>query len=54
MRQSLRERGIPFIISERNPAKATISAMLEEERIAKDFSIKGFNDVAELFADLDR
>ena len=54
VRQSLRERGIPFIISEGNPTKATVSAMLESERIAKDSSIKGFNDIEELFADLDR
>lgn len=54
VRQSLRERGIPFIISEGNPAKATVSAMLEAERIAKDSSVKGFNDIEELFADLDR
>ena len=54
VRQSLRERGIPFIISEGNPTKATVSAMLEAERIAKDSSVKGFNDIEELFADLDR
>ena len=53
VRQSLRERGIPFMISEGVPNKETVSAMLEAERIAKDSSVKGYNDVDELFADLD-
>lgn len=30
----------------------TIAAMLEAERIAKDPSVKGYNDLDELFADL--
>ena len=42
VRQSLREGGIPF------------EAMLEAERIAKDPSVKGYNDLDELFADLKR
>ena len=53
VRQSLREGGIPFLISEGKPNKETVSAMLEAERIAKDSSIKGYHDVDELFADLD-
>ena len=32
--------------------KETIAAMLEAERIAKDPSVKGYNDLDELFADL--
>ena len=48
VRQSLRERGIPFKITE-----GTVSAMLEAERIAKDSSVKGYHDVDEFFADLD-
>lgn len=51
--QSLRERGIPFKITEGTPSKETVSAMLEAERIAKDPNIKGYHDVNELFADLD-
>ena len=47
VRQSLRERGIPFKITEGTPS------MLEAERIAKDPNIKGYHDVNELFADLD-
>ena len=53
VRQSLRERGIPFKITERTPSKETVSAMIEAERIAKDPNIKGYHDVNELFADLD-
>ena len=53
VRQSLRERGIPFRISECTPNRETVSALLEAERIAKDPSIKGYNNIEELFADLD-
>lgn len=53
VRQSLRERGIPFKITEGTPNKETVSALLEAERIAKDSSIKGYHDVDELFAELD-
>lgn len=52
VRQSLREGGIPFDISVHQPNKATIAAMLEAERIAKDPSVKGYTDLDELFADL--
>ena len=52
VRQSLRERGIPFKITEGSPNKETVSAMLEAERIAKDPSVKGYTDLDELFADL--
>ena len=48
VRQSLRERGIPFKIT-----KETVSAMLEAERIAKDPTVKGYHDVDEFFANLD-
>ena len=53
VRQSLRERGIPFRINEGTPNRETVSALLEAERIAKDSSVKGYRDVEELFADLD-
>lgn len=52
VRQSLREGRIPFDISLSQPNKETIAAMLEAERIAKDSSVKGYNDLDELFADL--
>ncbi len=34
------------------PNKETIAAMLEAEKIAKDPSVKGYNNLEELFADL--
>ena len=52
VRQSLREGRIPFDIALNQPNKETIAAMLEAERIAKDPSVKGYNDLDELFADL--
>ena len=52
VRQSIREGGIPFEISINQPTKETSAAMLEAERIAKDPSVKGYNDLGELFADL--
>ena len=52
VRQTLREGRIPFDISINNPNKNTVTAMLEAERIAKDSSIKGYEDVEELLADL--
>ena len=52
MRQSLREGGIPFEVKLNQPNRKTIAAMLEAEQIAKDPSVKGYNDLDELFADL--
>ena len=52
VRQSLREGGIPFEVKMEQPNKETIAAMLEAERIAKDPSVKGYNDLDELFTDL--
>ena len=52
VRQSLREGRIPFDISLNKPNRETIAAMLEAERIAKDPSVKGYNDLDELFAEL--
>ena len=52
VRQSLREGGLPFQVKVEQPNKETIAAMLEAERIAKDPSVKGYNDLDELFADL--
>ena len=53
VRQSLREGGIPFMITQNTPTKETVAALLEAERIAKDSSVKGFHDVNKLFEDLD-
>lgn len=52
VRQSLREGGIPFKITEGRPNQETVAAMLEAERIAKDPSVKGYNNVDDLFVDL--
>ena len=52
VRQSIRDGGIPFEITLNQPSKDTIAAMLEAERIAKDPSGKGYNDLDELFAEL--
>lgn len=52
VRQSLREGGIPFKITEGRPNQETIAAMLEAKRIAKDPTVKGYNNVDDLFADL--
>lgn len=52
VRQSLREGGIPFEVRLEQPNKETLAAMLEAERIAKDPSVKSYNDLDELFADL--
>ncbi|WP_295095701.1 type II toxin-antitoxin system RelB/DinJ family antitoxin [uncultured Catenibacterium sp.] len=54
VRQSLREGGIPFKITIEQPNKETIAAMLEAKRIAKDSSVKGYNDLNKLFDDLKR
>lgn len=54
VKQSLRERGIPFKITEGTLNIETVSAMLEAERIARDPDVKGYYDVDELFADLDK
>lgn len=52
LRQSIREGRIPFAISLNKPNQETIAALLEAERIAKDASVKGYNDLDKLFADL--
>ena len=54
LRQSLRVGGFPFEVRLEQPNKETVAAMLEAERIAKDPSVKGYNDLDELFADLKR
>ena len=52
VRQSLREGRIPFDISLHQPNRETVAAMLEAKRIARDPSVKGCNDLNELFAEL--
>ena len=50
VRQSVREGRIPFNISLNQPNKETIAAMIEAERIAKDPSVKGYNNLDDLCA----
>ena len=52
VRRALREGGIPFAVRLEQPNKETVAAILEAERIAKDPSVKGYDDLDELFADL--
>lgn len=52
VRQSLREGRIPFSISLDAPNQETVAALREAERIAKDPSVKGYDNLDELFADL--
>lgn len=54
VRQALREKRIPFDISLSQPNQETIAAIIEAERIAKDLSVKGYTDLDELFADLEK
>jgi addiction module antitoxin, relB/dinJ family len=54
VRQSLREGRIPFDIALEKPNKETTAALLEAERITNDPSVKGYDDLDELFADLKR
>jgi len=52
VRQALRCGGIPFEIKTDRPNQETLAAMLEAKKIAKAPSVKGCNDLDELFADL--
>lgn len=54
VRQSVREGRIPFDISLNQPNARTIAAMREAERIARDPSVKGYTDLDELFAELEK
>ena len=54
VRQSIREGKIPFEISLKQPNTETIAAMIEAERIANDTSVKGYTDLDEMFAELDK
>lgn len=52
LRQSLRVGGLPFELRQERPNKETIAAMLEAGRIARDPSVKKYDDLDELFAEL--
>lgn len=51
VRQSLREGGIPFRIH-LEPNAETIAAMQEAKKVARDSSVKGYNNIEELFEEL--
>ena len=53
LRQSLRKGGLPFDARlDDQPNRTAIEAMLEAERIAKDPTVKRYDDLDELFKDL--
>lgn len=54
VRQSLREGAIPFKIHLERLNAETIAAMEEAKRIANDPSVKGYTDINELFAELEK
>lgn len=54
VRQSLREGAIPFKIHLEKPNAETIAAMEEAKRITNDSSVKGYSDINELFAELEK
>lgn len=54
IRKCMMEDRIPFDVGYASPNKKLMEAMLEAERIAKDPNVKGYTDLGELFADLNR
>lgn len=52
VRQSIREGGIPFTISNRSPKVETIEALEEARRLARDPSARAYTDTKELLKDL--
>ncbi len=52
VRQALRERGIPFSITEVTLNSETVSAMLEAKRLANDPTVKKYSDVEEALKEL--
>ena len=54
VRQSLRERAIPFTITEITPNRETVNAMLEAKRIARDPNIQKYCDVEDALEELKR
>lgn len=52
LRQAVREGGLPFEVTTRVPTDATIAAMLEAERIAKDPEAASYHTVEEMLKNL--
>ena len=54
LRKSLRTGGFPFDVRlDERPNRETLEAMLEAEKIADDPNAKRYNNIKELFADLE-
>ena len=54
IRKSIAKQGIPFEVRKTvNYNSETIQAMLEADKIAHDNTIKGYNNLDELFKELD-
>lgn len=54
LRQSIRVGGFPFDVTVNVPNAATMAAMLEAERIARDPDVKRYSDVEEALRELKR
>lgn len=50
----VREQRIPFEITTEIPNDATIAAMQEGDKIAKDSSVKGYSNLKKMWADLEK
>ncbi len=53
LRQAIRENRIPFEVTLNVPNAATVAAINEGRRIAKDKNVKGYSDIDELRIALD-
>ena len=54
LRKAVREGGIPFRINIDKPNEKTLQAMKEAEIITRDPSVKSYNNIQELFSDLEK
>lgn len=52
LRQAVRRQAIPFEIARNVPNAQTLEAIKEARRIARDTSVKGYDNLDELFEDL--
>lgn len=50
----VREQRIPFEITTEIPNDATIAAMQEGDKIAKNSSVKGYSNLKKMWADLEK
>ncbi|MFW5676973.1 MAG: type II toxin-antitoxin system RelB/DinJ family antitoxin [Acetivibrio ethanolgignens] len=48
LRQTIRERGIPFDLKLTNPNDLTVAVIEEGRRIARDKNVKGYTDINDL------